>query len=138
MTRFLGIIGGLLVLIFLCLSGFGFWHFVNSSAAEAQAWKIVDTLSGSVALLVQGIFILLILLGIGGFIWLGGRGVEPIARAAGTYMLSKKASRLMLPDSGVEMPDIRIWPPPKTQLAIPPDEIIGGDARLLIHDGQTQ
>lgn len=125
MNRFFGVLAGLIMIGFLLMSCFGLWHFVNSSAAEAQAWVLVESFTKVLVMLGTGLLIILICLGIGGFIFLAGHGIragaEPMANAAGVYLLARNSSQLMIPGSGVEMPDIRIWPPV---------EIIGGDLCL--------
>lgn len=133
----------LIVLIFLITSILGFWHFVSSEAMEAQAWKIVDSISGVIVLVGKGFLVVLVCVGF--FLICKGvkEAAEPIARAAGTYKLVGKASQLMLPNPGIEMPDIRIWPEVREDVqCIAPDEFIGGDlpvrdVRLLESEHQT-
>jgi len=130
MERFLVIICCAIVLSICIMSSFGFWNFVNSSAAEAQAWAIVDGISAGLVLLGKGLFAILIALALGGFLYLSGHGAKAGAEATGrgvaAYILAKRAAQLMPPNVSVETPDVRIFPPP-TQVMTPDKYIIGGD-----------
>ena len=119
-----------LIILSVCVAGaFGFWHFVNSSAAEAQAWAIVDGISEGVVLLSQGLLAVLIALAVGVFLFLAGKGLQAGSEAAGkgvaTYMLAKRAAELMPPLSSVETRDIKVF---SSQVAPPADGyVIGGE-----------
>lgn len=115
MQTFLVVICCVIILSLCIMGAFGFWYFVNSDAAEAQAWELTNSLSGVVDSIGTGLLVILVGVGIGGFLWLTGLGIkngaEPMARAVGTYLLSKEATQLMLPGSGIDTPNMKVWPP---------------------------
>lgn len=143
MQQFLVVVCCMIILGMCVVSGFGFWYFVNSSAAEAQAWKIVDSVSNILEFVGKGLLFVLICGGI--FLLCSGvkQAAEPVANATGTVVLAKAASRNIRPNSGIKTPHWEVWPPPdSTQLRIPEREIIGGDlpirdVRLLESERQT-
>lgn len=76
-----------------------------------MAREVTETLTDAITLLAQGIFGILLSLAIGGAVWMFAKGTEPTARGYATYLLARRGSQLMIPGSGVETPDIKIWPP---------------------------
>lgn len=129
MQQFLVIICCVIILSVCVAGAFGFWHFVNSDAAEAQVWRIVDGVSEGIVLLGQGVFVVLVALAIGVFLFLAGKGLQAGSEAAGkgvaTYMLAKRAAELMPPLSSVETRDIKVF----SSQVIPPADgyVIGGE-----------
>ena len=116
----------LLAGILILMACFGLWNFVNSRAAEAQMWKIVDTFTAGAQLLFQGIFAILLGAALGTLVFLTGKGAINWAKAGATYMLASRATQLVIPGSAVETPEITIYPPAR---------IIGQDQRLLTNPG---
>lgn len=121
--------GAVIALVYLAASCFGLWSFVNSSAAEAQAWQIVDGFVSTTLLfgkVVSGAVVILVL---AASFWILSRCLGPLARAYATYRLSLQASKQM-GNVNIETPEIRVMNPGTEIRAMElghPPEVWGGE-----------